>query len=146
MSDTAALPTDLFDRLRLEALAQYQILDTPAEAAFDRLTELSASIFGTPLAAVTFMTQGEQWFKASVGADLRVAPRDASFCQALFDGSVPDVLIVPDALADERFAGLAVVQGPPHVRFYAGAPLITSGGLRIGSLCLLRRGTPTGLQ
>lgn len=136
MSDVAAVPAALSDRTRLEALAAYQIVNTPAEAAFDRLTELSASIFGVPLAAVTFMTEDQQWFKASVGTDLRVAPRDASFCQALFEVSAPDVLVVPDVLADDRFRGLAVVQGPPYVRFYAGAPLITPEGVRIGSLCL----------
>lgn len=124
------------DRRRLEILNTYQILGTPAEVAFDRLAHLSADVFGVPLTAVTFMGQDEQWFKACVGADRRSAPRGATFCQALFGEDAPDLLVVPDTAADHRFRDLAVVRDAPHLRFYAGAPLISPEGVRIGTLCL----------
>ncbi|MFN4249515.1 HD domain-containing phosphohydrolase [Deinococcus sp.] len=124
------------DQRRLEVLASYRILDTPAEAAFNRLAHLSADVFDVPLAAVTFMTQDEQWFKACVGAELQVNARSGSFCQALFEVGAPDVLVVPDTLADDRFKDFAVVSGFPFLRFYAGAPLVSPEGVRIGTLCL----------
>lgn len=124
------------ERRRLDVLATYQILGTPAEPAFDRLAQLSADVFRVPLAAVTFMAQDEQWFKSCVGADLRSNARHASFCQALFTEGAPDLLVVPDTETDPRFSGLTGVLSVPHLRFYAGAPLTSPDGVRIGTLCL----------
>ncbi|MFC6663509.1 PAS domain S-box protein [Deinococcus multiflagellatus] len=93
-------------------------------------------MFRVPMAAVTFMAKDRQWFKACVGADVQENARSQSLCQALFDSGAPEVLVVPDTLADPRFRDLPAVTGALQIRFYAGAPLVTPGGLRLGTLCL----------
>jgi two-component system, sensor histidine kinase len=118
---------------RLAALERYAILDTPAEASFDRVVRIVARIFAVPIAMVTFIDKDRQWFKACFGTDLRENTRALSFCShtILSDG----VMVVPDALLDDRFRDNPVVQGL-GLRFYAGAPLRTIDGLNIGTLCI----------
>ncbi|MFC4638229.1 PAS domain S-box protein [Deinococcus hohokamensis] len=124
------------EQRRRAAVDRYAVLDTPPEAAFDRIVHLAARLFGVPLAAVTFFDGERQWFKACVGADIRENTRGASFCGHLIEQESDDVLVVPDAREDERYRDLAVVTGAPHLRFYAGAPLLTPDGVKIGTLCL----------
>jgi two-component sensor histidine kinase len=122
---------------RLAALHRYEILDTPPEAEFDRIALLAADLFGAPTALVSLLDADRQWFKARVGADSAETRRQWSFCEHLLRAGTGDVLVVPDATTDLRFAGNPYVLGGPKVRFYAGAPLLTPEGLILGTLCVL---------
>jgi PAS domain S-box-containing protein len=120
---------------RLQALQNLAILDTDPEEAYDDLAALASFICGVPMALVSLMDRDRQWFKAHRGLDATQTPRDAAFCgyTILQDG----LFIVPDATKDPRFAGNPLVTGDPHVRFYAGVPLRTASGHRVGTLCVL---------
>ena len=122
---------------RLAALRRYDILDMPAESDFDDFTRLASQICGTPIATITFVDAARQWFKSNIGLELSETPRDISFCGHAIAGS--ELLEVPNALEDERFRDNPLVTGEPNIRFYAGAPLITPDGLKIGALCVLDR-------
>ncbi|OYE05476.1 GAF domain-containing protein [Nostoc sp. 'Peltigera membranacea cyanobiont' 232] len=120
---------------RLEALRQYQILDTEPEKAYDNLAQLAAFICDTPISLVNFIDENRQWFKAKVGLDVSEMPRCVGLsylCQ-----EQRQVVVVPDTLADEKLANNAVVTGYPYVRFYAGVPLITPRGDMLGTLCVI---------
>lgn len=120
---------------RLEALRALNLLDTPASETFDRTTRLAARLFGTPMAAVSLIDERRQWFKSRVGLVIAEVPREHAFCQHTI--AAPDVMVVPDATCDTRFDANPLVQGEPHIRFYAGAPLVTRDGHAIGALCVL---------
>jgi len=120
---------------RLEALRQYKILDTEPEQAFDDLAKLAALLCGTPMALINLVDANRHWFKAKVGLDITEIPRDLGICSACL--AQDNVLVIPDTWEDKRFANNPVVTGYPHVRFYAGVPLITSEGHAIGTLCVL---------
>jgi signal transduction histidine kinase/ActR/RegA family two-component response regulator len=119
---------------RIEALERYEILDTPPEEEFDDITRLIARICDAPIAIINFIDRDRQWFKSEIGLGLRQTSLDVSVCtQAILQS---DLFIVPDTLMDPRFADNPLVTGWPHLRFYAGAPLHTSDGFRIGTLCV----------
>ncbi len=121
---------------RLEALYAYQILDTLPEAAFDALVEVAAQVCDMPIALVSLIDRDRQWFKACVGLDVRETPRQVSFCNHTIAN--PDsLLVVPDAKLDPRFVNNPLVTGSPHIRCYAGAPLVTPTGEVLGSLCVI---------
>ncbi|OYX37385.1 MULTISPECIES: PAS domain S-box protein [unclassified Sphingomonas] len=122
---------------RLAALAALDVLDTPAEREFDIIAELAADRFNTPIALVSLIAADRQWFKARVGLDISETARDVSFCAHAIEGD--DVMVVPDATKDPRFADNPLVLGEPHMRFYAGAPLVLASGRRIGTLCIIDR-------
>lgn len=128
------LPTD--EAERLQALQSLHVLDSEREERFDRFTRLAKRLFSVPIALVSLVDAERQWFKSAQGLDgMSETPRDISFCgHAILR---PQALIVPDALLDERFAGNPLVTGPPHIRFYAGRPLRSPSGYRVGTLCLL---------
>lgn len=136
-------PTPSNEVARLKALRDYEILDTPPEWTFDDITSLAASICEAPMAMVSLVDETRQWFKSKVGIEACETPRGISFCAHVIcqDG----ILQVGDAREDERFASNPWVTGDPGLRFYAGVPLVTSGGHKIGTLCVADR-IPRGLN
>lgn len=136
-SGRAALPStgDQREADRLVALADYQILDTAAEPGFDDAVLVAAQLCDVPIALVSLVDDCRQWFKAAVGLAVPETPRDISFCgHAIRE---PELFVVEDATLDPRFANNPLVTGEPFIRFYAGAPLVTSDGLAIGTVCVL---------
>ncbi|MBE9035735.1 GAF domain-containing sensor histidine kinase [aff. Roholtiella sp. LEGE 12411] len=125
------------DAVRLEALRQYQILDTEPEEAYDSLAQLAAYICGTPMALINFIDEHRQWFKAKVGLDVLEMPWNVGLCYLCQERR--DIVVVTDTLADEKLAKNPVVIAEPYVRFYAGVPLITAKGDMLGTLCVLDR-------
>jgi signal transduction histidine kinase len=125
------------ERERLAELYRYEILDTPAEQFFDRLTQLAAQTFEAPIAVVSLVDRDRQWFKSHHGTALTQTPREQAFCAHTILSKEP--LVVEDATADPRFANNPLVLGDPSIRFYAAAPLVTSRGFVIGSLCVIDR-------
>lgn len=126
---------DLVERRRLSALESYAVLDSEAESAFDRIVQTAARIFRTPMASVSLVDANRQWFKSCVGFDATETSREVSFCAHALASD--DVLVIPDATADPRFSSNPLVTGDPFIRFYAGAPLITPSGDRLGTLCII---------
>jgi GAF domain-containing protein len=122
---------------RLETLHQYEILDTDPEESFNDLTRLAAFICDTPIALISLVDSNRQWFMSRVGMDARETSRDVSFCAhaILQDGPC----IVRDALDDERFRSNPMVLSDPYIRFYAGSPLVSPEGFKIGTLCVIDR-------
>jgi len=136
MTVPAAIPTD--EAWRIERLHALAILDTPPEALFDALVRVAAEICGVPVSLVSLVDSDRQWFKANVGlTEATETPRDIAFCSHALLGD--DVMEVGDATKDIRFAGNPLVTQSPGIRFYAGAPLCTSDGLKIGTLCVIDR-------
>lgn len=123
------------ERNRIAALRAYGVLHTAPEADFDDIVRLAAQICATPTALISLVSDDEQWFKARVGLDACSTPRNLSFCDHAMRGQ--GVMVVTDARQDPRFADNALVTGPPHIRFYAGAPLVSPDGHPLGSLCVI---------
>lgn len=122
-------------RQRMAELPGMCVLDTAPEEAFDRITHVTATFFQVPVTLVSLVDGDRQWFKSRHGMEMTAPPRHGSFCAYAIQSD--EVLLVRDAAADLRFAANPMVAGPPHVRFYAGAPLVTRRGHRVGTLCLL---------
>lgn len=130
-----AAPIPDNDRERLAALRELLILDTPPEERYDKIVQFAAQEFDVPVCAISLIDENRQWFKARVGVDMCEGARDISFCaHAIVQ---PDIFVIPNAREDERFADNPLVTGPPHVIFYAGAPLCMPNGYVIGTLCLI---------
>ena len=122
---------------RLAALRALEILDTAPEERFDRITRLAQRMFDVPISTVTLVDADRQWFKSQVGLDNTGGPRSESFCaHAILE---PEVMVIPDALLDARFADNPLVLADPKIRFYAGAPIAASDGSQIGTLCVIDR-------
>ncbi len=130
---SAPIPAD--EPERLAALRRYCVLDTAPEPAFDRLTRVVQHILDVPTVLVSLVDADRQWFKSRIGLEATETPRSVSFCSyAVFHR---ETLIVPDATQDARFADNPLVAGPPNLRFYTGAPLITADGFALGTICAI---------
>jgi diguanylate cyclase (GGDEF)-like protein/PAS domain S-box-containing protein len=130
-----AAPNPADERARVEALVALELLDTSPEQEFDAIVKLAAEICGVPIALVSLIDEHRQWFKAKVGLDALETPRAISYCaHAIMDDRT---MIVPDASLDPRFSDNPWRLGPPHVQFYAGVPLRTSTGHKVGTLCVI---------
>ena len=129
----ASLP--LNETLRMASLRGLRILDTPYEERFDRITRLAERLFSVPIALVSLVDVDRQWFKSCIGLDLRETPRSSSFCAHAILSD--EAMVIPDAQLDPRFADNPLVAGPPHIRFYAGQPLIGPNNQRLGTLCII---------
>jgi signal transduction histidine kinase/ActR/RegA family two-component response regulator len=129
----APIPKD--EAKRLETLGLYDVLDTFPEQAFDEITHLAAQICDCPISTVAIIDKDRQWFKSRVGMKVQETSRDIAFCGHTIMGR--DLFVVPDAHRDRRFHDNPSVLGDPHIRFYAGAPLINKEGFGLGSLCVI---------
>ncbi|MFN2311300.1 MAG: ATP-binding protein [Spirochaetia bacterium] len=132
---TALLPPN--EEERLEKLRQYDILDSATEQDYDDIARLVTQICGTSLSTISFVDQDRQWFKAAVGIEDNETSRDVAFCaHTILDDKL---FTVEDASADPRFADNPLVTIDPQLRFYAGMPLVTPDGYRLGALCAMDR-------
>ncbi|MGZ8261711.1 MAG: GAF domain-containing protein, partial [Methylotenera sp.] len=126
----APIPTN--EKERLAALKKYNILDTEPDAALDAMVQLASYICQTPIAAISLIDENRQWFKAISGLDATETSRDVAFCAHTILHN--ETMIVPDAQQDERFVDNPLVTSTPNIRFYAGVPLVASGGQHLGTL------------
>src|ERR1700744_1816327 len=129
------LPVPENEAERLVALQSYDIIDSGEEKDFDAIAAIASAICGTPISLITFIDEKRQWFKSHIGTDMTENFRDLSFCTYAIAGT-EDIMIVPDALQDERFATNPVVT-EAQVTFYAGVPLVNEDGYALGTLCVL---------
>ncbi len=132
-----AAPLPANESQRLDQLQNYCILDTEFEEGYNELAEIAAYICNTPIALISLVDKDRQWLKAVVGLEVRETLRDCAFCAYALHS--PEILIVPDATQDQRFADNPLVLSDPHIRFYAGVPLITKEGFALGTLCVIDR-------
>lgn len=128
-----AIPID--EGKRLASLRKLNILDTSPEERFDRITRLAQRMFGVPVALISLIDSNRQWFKSCQGLEATEMPRSVSFCGHALHGE--SALVIPDTLEDARFTDDPLVTDAPHIRFYAGQPIKTPDGSRIGTLCIV---------
>jgi diguanylate cyclase (GGDEF)-like protein/PAS domain S-box-containing protein len=131
----APLPIPADEGARLACLPHYDIFGTQSEVEYDNLTRLASQTFDVPICLVSIVGQHDQWLKAHWGLDVDNTARDVSFCTHTILSSRP--LVVLDAWSDPRFVNSTLVTGSPHIRFYAGAPLINREGIRLGAFCII---------
>lgn len=130
-----AIPED--ESHRLEDLRKLRILDTPPEERFDRITRTACDLFQVPVVLISLVDADRLWFKSRIGLEASEMPRSISFCGHAILGSEP--LVVENALEDPRFADNPLVTGTPDIRFYAGMPISSTAGNKLGTLCLIDR-------
>lgn len=123
------------EKQRLKELADYELLDTEAEKEFDDLVRLASKICDTSISLVSLIDEDRQWFKAKIGLDINQTDRNVAFCNHTI--LQDELLEIKDTLQDERFKNNPFVTGNPNIRFYAGVPLITVAGHKLGSLCVV---------
>lgn len=127
----------LDEKGRFEAIRRYHIMDTEDEQEYDDVVELASQLCNAPIAIITLLDENRQWFKAKKGLDIRETPISISFCSYTIRHD--KLMVVNDTLTDGRFSKNPLVTGDPHIRFYAGMPLITSEGFRLGTLAVIDR-------
>lgn len=135
MSDSPANSND--EQGRLRALHRYGVLYSARESNFDAITSIVRDLLGVPICAVSLIDEQRQWFKSTQGLDMQEGPRSEAFCDHIIRDDVS--MVVEDATKDARFKSNPLVTGDPHIRSYAGHPLVTPDGYRVGSLCAIGR-------
>jgi diguanylate cyclase (GGDEF)-like protein len=131
----APIPGD--EAARLASVKAMQLLSTPEEEAFDRITRVAKHVFNVPIVTITVLDEHRQWFKSQIGMGMKETPRDISFCgHTVFE---KEMVVVEDAHADPRFSDNPLVCGGPGISFYAGRPLVNAEGFAVGALCLIDR-------
>ncbi len=123
------------EEARLRALQETGLLDSAPDSRFDRFTRLASAVTGAPITLISLIDANRQWFKSCIGLGAKETPREYAFCDHAIRQT--GLFVIPDATADARFADNPLVTGEPHIRFYAGAPLILSNGFAIGTLCVI---------
>lgn len=123
------------EEARLAALRALELLDTPSEERFDRITRTATRLFDVPISMITLVDEDRQWFKSCFGTDVRETSRQVSFCGHTILRPAPFIIV--DASLDLRFADNPMVTGEPHVRFYAGIPIHSFSGHTVGSFCII---------
>lgn len=124
-----------FEKERLKELDSYSILDTLPEKEYDALTYIASLICGTPVAQIVIVDKDRQWYKSNYGVEMEEVPRTVGFCSHTIK-TPEEALVVNDLRLDDRFADNPFVKGEPHVKFYAGVPLVTKNGYPLGSICV----------
>ncbi|MDZ4071468.1 MAG: HAMP domain-containing sensor histidine kinase [Sediminibacterium sp.] len=133
-----AAPIPANEQERLQELIRYEVLYTQYEEDFDQIVQLASAICKTPISTITLLDFNKQWFKAKTGVDNAEGDRDTSFCgHAIVEDEA--IMIVNDALEDQRFVDNPLVIGEPKIRFYAGYPLVSPSGYKLGTLCVIDR-------
>lgn len=120
---------------RLAKLKSLNVLDTPPEERFDRITRIAKRVFDVPIVLISLVDEDRQWFKSCVGLDVSQTGRDISFCGHAIHND--ELFIVEDTALDPRFSDNPLVLNEPFIRFYAGCPLQFEGGSALGTLCLI---------
>ena len=133
--EAPGIPED--ESWRLAELNRLALLDTVSEESYDRVVRLAKRLFGTPISLITLVDSDRQWFKANIGLEATETGRSESFCGHAILGS--ETMVIPDAQLDPRFVDNPLVVGDPSIRFYAGAPIVSPGGARIGTVCVIGR-------
>ena len=128
-------PVPKDEQQRMEALKRYEVVDTPPEEVFDRITRIVAAFLDVPIALISLVDETRQWFKSRVGLEVTHTGREIAFCAHTIMND--QLMIVSDTSQDKRFNQSPLVQGEPHIAFYAGAPLKTSDGYNLGTLCAI---------
>lgn len=123
------------EQMRLEALRSYRILDTDAHPSFDAVTRAASLAFCAPIALISLVDADRQWFKSSLGLGLCETPKAISFCAHAVEACQP--LVVEDASTHPTFKSNPLVTGAPHIRFYAGVPIIDHEGFALGTMCVI---------
>lgn len=136
-------PPSVDEDARIALLRALQLLDSPPEPVFDSITRLAAHVLDVPIALISLIDQDRQWFKSSFGTQVRETPRAIAFCAHTILDSQP--LVVKDTTQDVRFEDNPLVTGDPHIRFYAGAPIFSTSGIALGTLCIADH-TPRALS
>ncbi|WP_439516636.1 GAF domain-containing sensor histidine kinase [Sediminibacterium sp.] len=133
-----AAPIPVNEQERLQELIRYEVLYTQYEEDFDQIVQLASAICKTPISTITLLDFNKQWFKAKIGIENTEGDRDVSFCgHTIVDEEA--IMIVNDALEDQRFIDNPLVLGDPNIRFYAGYPLVSPSGYKLGTLCVIDR-------
>ena len=131
----ASAPYHTDDKAIRETLYKLNLLDTPLEERFERITRMVQIALGVPMSAFSLIDRERQWFKSIQGIDATENTRSVSFCAYTILGD--DVMVIPDAKADPRFSKNPLVTGDPNIKFYAGCPVRAPDGRNIGSLCAI---------
>ncbi len=127
---------DVQEKQRVEKLLSYKILDTAPDQELDELTRIASLILETPISLISLLDGQRQWFKSKFGLEVSQTPKEDSLCKEAIK-QPKEVLVVPDARKDARFMNSNLVTGSPNIRFYAGAPLVTTDGYALGTLCVI---------
>ena len=135
ISSARAYPIPNDEGARLSALERFRVAGSASESQFDEIAKLVSLLLKAPIAIISLVEQDRQWLKARIGLDAQETPRNVSFCAHTI--MTDQVMVVPDATKDRRFSENPLVTGRPHIRFYAGAPLTTPDGYRLGALCAI---------